>query len=161
MFDVGFTEIIVILGIALVVLGPEKLPKVAAELGRWLGRARAMARQFKAQLDEEVIKADTQWSKPNKPPDQPPPWSGEAPPEAKEAGTTAGVAAESGEAAPASAGTPAQPAPSPPDQPQEAAGGSASQQATAEAGEPAPAEAAADTAAPPPASPQADAKTGS
>jgi sec-independent protein translocase protein TatB len=62
MFEVGFTEIIVILGIALVVLGPEKLPKVAAEIGRWLGRARAMARQFKSQLDEEVSKAERDWS---------------------------------------------------------------------------------------------------
>ncbi len=64
MFEVGFTEIILILGIALVVLGPEKLPKVAADIGRWVGRARAMARQFKAQLDEEVVKADHDWSKP-------------------------------------------------------------------------------------------------
>lgn len=64
MFEVGFTEIILILGIALVVLGPEKLPKVAADIGRWVGRARAMARQFKAQLDEEVVKADRDWTKP-------------------------------------------------------------------------------------------------
>ena len=64
MFEVGFTEIILILGIALVVLGPEKLPKVAADIGRWVGRARAMARQFKSQLDEEVVKADRDWSKP-------------------------------------------------------------------------------------------------
>jgi sec-independent protein translocase protein TatB len=64
MFEVGFTEIILILGIALVVLGPEKLPKVAADIGRWVGRARAMARQFKSQLDEEVIKADRDWSRP-------------------------------------------------------------------------------------------------
>ena len=64
MFEVGFTEIILILGIALVVLGPEKLPKVAADIGRWIGRARAMARQFKAQLDEEVIKVDKDWVKP-------------------------------------------------------------------------------------------------
>src|SRR5512139_1848583 len=64
MFEVGFTEIILILGIALVVLGPEKLPKVAADIGRWVGRARAMARQFKSQLDEEVVKADRDWSRP-------------------------------------------------------------------------------------------------
>jgi sec-independent protein translocase protein TatB len=64
MFEVGFTEIILILGIALVVLGPEKLPKVAAEIGRWLGRARAMARQLKSQLDEEVVKADREWTSP-------------------------------------------------------------------------------------------------
>jgi sec-independent protein translocase protein TatB len=36
------------------VLGPEKLPRVVAEIGRWVGRARAMARQFREQLEEEV-----------------------------------------------------------------------------------------------------------
>ena len=54
MFEVGFTEIILILGIALLVLGPEKLPKVASQVGRWAGRARAMARQLRQQLDDEV-----------------------------------------------------------------------------------------------------------
>jgi Tat protein translocase TatB subunit len=54
MFEVGFTEIILILGIALLVLGPEKLPKLASQVGRWVGRARAMARQLRQQLDEEV-----------------------------------------------------------------------------------------------------------
>jgi sec-independent protein translocase protein TatB len=54
MFEVGFTEIILILGIALLVLGPEKLPKLASQVGRWAGRARAMARQLRQQLDEEV-----------------------------------------------------------------------------------------------------------
>ena len=54
MFEVGFTEIILILGIALLVLGPERLPKLAADLGRWAGRARAMARQLRTQLEQEV-----------------------------------------------------------------------------------------------------------
>lgn len=54
MFEVGFTEIILILGIALLVLGPEKLPKLANQVGRWAGRARAMARQLRQQLDAEV-----------------------------------------------------------------------------------------------------------
>lgn len=54
MFEVGFTEIVLILGIALLVLGPEKLPKLANQVGRWVGRARAMARQLRQQLDEEV-----------------------------------------------------------------------------------------------------------
>ncbi|MBM4218070.1 MAG: twin-arginine translocase subunit TatB [Gammaproteobacteria bacterium] len=54
MFEVGFTEIILILGIALLVLGPEKLSKLANQVGRWAGRARAMARQLRQQLDEEV-----------------------------------------------------------------------------------------------------------
>jgi Tat protein translocase TatB subunit len=54
MFEVGFTEIVLILGIALLVLGPEKLPKLTNQVGRWAGRARAMARQLRQQLDEEV-----------------------------------------------------------------------------------------------------------
>jgi len=54
MFEVGFTEIVLILGLALLVLGPEKLPKLAAQIGRWTGRAKSMARQLRAQLDQEV-----------------------------------------------------------------------------------------------------------
>jgi len=54
MFEVGFSEILLICAIALLVLGPEKLPKLAADLGRWAGRARAMARQLRTQLEQEV-----------------------------------------------------------------------------------------------------------
>jgi sec-independent protein translocase protein TatB len=53
MFGIDFSEILVIFAIALVVLGPEKLPRVAATVGKWLGRARAMARQFRDQLEQE------------------------------------------------------------------------------------------------------------
>jgi sec-independent protein translocase protein TatB len=54
MFDIGFSEILLIFVIALVVLGPEKLPRVASQVGRWMGRARGMARQFREQLEEEI-----------------------------------------------------------------------------------------------------------
>ena len=54
MFDVGFSEVLLIFVIALVVLGPEKLPRLASQVGRLIGRARAMARQFREQLEEEV-----------------------------------------------------------------------------------------------------------
>lgn len=54
MFEVGFVEIILIFGIALLVIGPTRLPKLAADVGRWAGRARAMARQLRTQLEQEV-----------------------------------------------------------------------------------------------------------
>jgi sec-independent protein translocase protein TatB len=54
MFDVGFSEILLTSGIALIVLGPERLPKVARQVGNWMGRARAMARQLTDQLEREV-----------------------------------------------------------------------------------------------------------
>ena len=80
MFEVGFTELLVIFVLALVVLGPEKLPRLAAQVGRWIGRARAMARQFREQLEEEVNVADlNKWQQQNPPPPpqatrlQPPP----------------------------------------------------------------------------------------
>jgi len=41
------------------VLGPKKLPGAAAQVGRWVGRARAMARQFREQLEQEVASVES------------------------------------------------------------------------------------------------------
>lgn len=70
----GSGEILVILLIALVVLGPEKLPKLAADIGRWVGRARAMARQLRSQLDQEVYLEEMrrEQAKASSPPPPPP-----------------------------------------------------------------------------------------
>ena len=54
MLDVGFSEVLLTSAIALIVLGPERLPKVARQVGHWMGRARAMARQLSEQLEREV-----------------------------------------------------------------------------------------------------------
>jgi sec-independent protein translocase protein TatB len=67
MFEVGFTEIILILGLALLVLGPEKLPALAEKVGRWTGRARAMARQLRTQLEHEVTMEELTKSRPMQP----------------------------------------------------------------------------------------------
>jgi sec-independent protein translocase protein TatB len=64
MFEVGFTEIVLILGLALLVLGPEKLPGLAQKVGRWTGRARAMARQLRTQLEHEVTMEELSKSRP-------------------------------------------------------------------------------------------------
>lgn len=54
MFDIGFSEVLLIFALTLVVLGPDKLPQIARTMGRWAGRARAMARQFRDQLEAET-----------------------------------------------------------------------------------------------------------
>jgi sec-independent protein translocase protein TatB len=58
MLDFGFSEILLTSAIALVVLGPERLPKVARQVGNWMGRARSMARQLSEQLEREVSADD-------------------------------------------------------------------------------------------------------
>src|SRR5258708_30638602 len=69
MLDVGFSEILLTSAIALVVLGPERLPKVARQVGNWMGRARAMARQLSEQPEREVSADELlkEQSKPNPP----------------------------------------------------------------------------------------------
>ncbi len=54
MFDFSFGELAIIAVVALVVLGPEKLPRVARTAGHLLGRARAYANQVKSDIDREV-----------------------------------------------------------------------------------------------------------
>lgn len=54
MFDVGFSELILLFIIGLLVLGPEKLPQVANKLGSWVGQARRMTRMLKRQIEEEL-----------------------------------------------------------------------------------------------------------
>jgi sec-independent protein translocase protein TatB len=58
MFDISFSEMLVILVIALVVLGPERLPKVARTVGRWSGQARGYLRNLTQELDRESKLAD-------------------------------------------------------------------------------------------------------
>ncbi len=54
MFDIGFGELLLVGVIALVVLGPERLPRAARTAGLWLGRARATAQRFTAEIDREL-----------------------------------------------------------------------------------------------------------
>lgn len=54
MFDIGFWEMLMILGLALILLGPERLPRVARTLGSWVGHARALVRHLQIQIDEEL-----------------------------------------------------------------------------------------------------------
>lgn len=56
MFNIGFSELILILLVAFVIVGPQDLPKVARTLGRWVRKMRVMFNEFKTEmeLDEAV-----------------------------------------------------------------------------------------------------------
>ena len=58
MFDVGFSELVVIGLIALIVLGPKRLPEVARTAGRWAGRLRRFVADVKQDLDKEMHHAE-------------------------------------------------------------------------------------------------------
>lgn len=54
MFDVGFSELVVVGLIALIVLGPKRLPEVARTAGRWMGQLRRFIADVKLDLDREM-----------------------------------------------------------------------------------------------------------
>ncbi|MBI79159.1 MAG: Sec-independent protein translocase protein TatB [Pseudomonadota bacterium] len=58
MFDIGFWELALILGMGLLILGPERLPGLVSKIGRWIGKARRTANFLRRQLEEEIISAD-------------------------------------------------------------------------------------------------------
>lgn len=57
MFDIGALEVLLIAVVALLVVGPERLPRLALTAGRWVGRARRAFLSVKDEIDRE-IKAD-------------------------------------------------------------------------------------------------------
>ena len=54
MFDIGFFEIIFIMVIALLVVGPERLPRIARSAGLWVGKMRGFVASVKADIDQEL-----------------------------------------------------------------------------------------------------------
>ena len=54
MFDISFWELAMIGVVALIVVGPERLPGLARTTGRWLGKARRMVAEVKAEVDREL-----------------------------------------------------------------------------------------------------------
>ena len=54
MFDVGFSELIMVGLVSLLVIGPERLPKVARLAGFWIGKTRSMVASVKAEIKQEL-----------------------------------------------------------------------------------------------------------
>lgn len=58
MFEVGFSELCMVALVALLVIGPEKLPGVARHAGFWMGKSRRMIANLKAEAHAELAKLD-------------------------------------------------------------------------------------------------------
>src|SRR5436305_13659437 len=58
MFGIGYSELLVIGIIGLVVIGPKDLPRVMREVGRWVGKAQGMARHFRSGIDTMIREAE-------------------------------------------------------------------------------------------------------
>jgi len=54
MFDIGFSELLFVALIALLVLGPERLPSALRTLGLWIGRARHSVDNIKTTIEQEI-----------------------------------------------------------------------------------------------------------
>ena len=54
MIDIGFTEMVVVAVIALLVLGPERLPRVAKQAGQWMGKLQRYVNDVKSDLNRQM-----------------------------------------------------------------------------------------------------------
>src|SRR6478735_5314558 len=58
MFDIGWSELVVIAVVALIAIGPKELPGVLRIVGQWMGKARKMAAEFQGQFQEAMREAE-------------------------------------------------------------------------------------------------------
>src|ERR1700724_3275341 len=58
MFDIGWSEFLVIAIVALIAIGPKELPGVLRMVGQWMGKARKMAAEFQGQFQEAMREAE-------------------------------------------------------------------------------------------------------
>ena len=54
MFDIGFTELLVCLVVALVVIGPEQLPGTVRTVGLWIGRLKRSLRETRSEIERQI-----------------------------------------------------------------------------------------------------------
>ena len=59
MFDIGWSELLVIGVVAIIAIGPKDLPLALKTVGQWVAKARTLAREFQGSLDEMIREAET------------------------------------------------------------------------------------------------------
>jgi len=70
MFDIGYSELLLVAIVTLLVVGPKELPNLLRTIGKWTGKARAMARHFRSGFDTmireaEIDEMNKQWAEHN------------------------------------------------------------------------------------------------
>ncbi len=63
MFDIGWSEMVVIAFLTLIVIGPRELPRVMRSVGQWVRKAQSLAREFQRGLDDMAREADLEDAK--------------------------------------------------------------------------------------------------
>lgn len=58
MFDIGFSEILIISVVAILVVGPKEFPALVRTIGRWMGKARSVAGEVKNEFQRELAKTE-------------------------------------------------------------------------------------------------------
>ncbi|QPC99358.1 Sec-independent protein translocase protein TatB [Qipengyuania soli] len=71
MFDIGASELLMIVIVAIVVIGPKDMPRALRSAGRWIGKVRRMSNHFRAGVDEMIRQAEIEdmeakWAERNK-----------------------------------------------------------------------------------------------
>jgi len=115
MFDIGATELLLIVVVAVIVIGPKDLPLALRTAGKWIGKVRRLSNHFRAGLDAMVREAEMQemeqkWREQNERIMREHP--ADAPPEVERTGALPSPPAASSQAA-SSPATPALPATAP------------------------------------------------
>lgn len=60
MFDLGWTEMVVIVVVAILIIGPKELPAVLRTLGKWVAKARTLAREFQDSVNEAIRESEVE-----------------------------------------------------------------------------------------------------
>ena len=58
MFDFGFWELAIVMVVALLVVGPERLPALAGQIGKWVGKAKRMVASVRSDIESEIKSAE-------------------------------------------------------------------------------------------------------
>ena len=58
MLDIGWSEMRMIAAVAIIVIGPKEIPRTLGTIGRWVGRARSLTREFQSNVDDMIAQSE-------------------------------------------------------------------------------------------------------